>query len=297
MKKNTDPVFDPSESPYATNKGNPIQRNDPDGDVSQGGPTVSAGIKLTVGTRNTSVSFNFSVTQKVGDFTLSAGGGITTFSNFYGTGKKGTELRASAVGGFDNGNTSVTLGTNKFSSLGAGLSPFSQRTGILYIKVGDFHASYENDGTPFPKGHLSDGDDKYRTAAASIGIGEFTAGFNLFTGLRTKADYKFDKAEMARANAAGNPDGTLGQKMPHGYVCENGTPYRMGAAYISYGSTKIGVESDRYVRHPIQDIFAHHILSPQPGFETLSKSINPYFQVQPQYLFSPRTPVRFSMYE
>ena len=38
------------------------------------------------------------------------------------------------------------------------------------------------------------------------------------------------------------------------------------------------IDSDRYVRHPIQNILAHDWLSPQPGFEVLSSGIKPYFQ-------------------
>ena len=62
----------------------------------------------------------------------------------------------------------VSLGTNVFRGLG-GMSEFKQRTGILSFRSGDFSASYENDGTPFPKLGLSDGNDSYRTAAVYLG--------------------------------------------------------------------------------------------------------------------------------
>ncbi len=38
------------------------------------------------------------------------------------------------------------------------------------------------------------------------------------------------------------------------------------------------IDSDRYVRHPIQNILAHGKLSPQPALLVLSNKINPYFQ-------------------
>ena len=44
------------------------------------------------------------------------------------------------------------------------------------------------------------------------------------------------------------------------------------------GNYRIGIDSDRHVRHPIQNIFAHSWLSPQPGFQVLSKGVKPYFQ-------------------
>ena len=44
------------------------------------------------------------------------------------------------------------------------------------------------------------------------------------------------------------------------------------------GNYRIGIDSDRYVRYPIQNIFAHLWLSLQPGFEVLSTNIRPYFQ-------------------
>jgi hypothetical protein len=85
--------------------------------------------------------------------------------------------------------------------------------------------------------------------------------------------------------------------MPHNFVTENGTPYRMGIAYVGYGQTQIGINSDRYIRHAIQDIFAHHILSPQPGFETLSKSITPFYQINTANPFKPIATPRFTLYD
>jgi len=293
IRWNRDPVVDPSISPYATNEDNPIKNSDPNGDCSTcPPPKVNASIGIKFGSHNKGVSFKLSVTQNVGDFSLSAGVGVTQFSSFMNTGKSGTELRGSAMAGYDDGKTGVTLGTNVFRGLG-GMSEFKQRTGILNFRVGSFSGSYENDGTPFPKLGLSDGNDSYRTAAARIGVGDFSAGFNLFTGARPKANFEGDKREMAKGSQTGN----FGVKMPHGFVLESGTQYRMGALYAGLGETKIGITSDRYVRHPIQDIFAHHILSPQPGFQTLSKSVTPFYQTNTQNLIKPLTTPRFTLYD
>ncbi len=80
--------------------------------------------------------------------------------------------------------------------------------------------------------------------------------------------------------------GQYGEKMTYGYVEETGKPFRLGAAYIGWGNYRVGIDSDRHVRHPIQDIGAHSIISPQPGFHVLSNSINPYFQYQTRNKFT-----------
>lgn len=113
----------------------------------------------------------------------------------------------------------------------------------------------------------------------------------MFTGARN--DYSKDKNEMGKGVIAGN----YGVKMPHGYVKEEGTAYRMGALYAGIGETRIGINSDRYVRHPIQDIFAHDIMKPQPGFKTLSNSITPYYQINFQNLVNPVKTPRFTLYD
>lgn len=305
IRWNTDPVVDPSISPYATNEDNPIKNSDPNGDCATcTPPQVNASIGIKFGSHNKGVSFKFSVTQNIGNFNVSAGIGITQFSQFYNTGKSGTELRGSLLAGFNDGKSSVSLGTNQFIGLG-GLKDFKQRTGILNFKFGDFSGSYENDGTPLNMGkgfklfglklpnfpYLSDGNDSYRTAAAEVGVGNFSAGFKLFTGFRS--DYSDDKKEMGKGTKTGN----FNTWMPHGFVKEEGTPYRMGAAYVGYGQALIGVNSDRYVRHPIQNIFAHHTISKQPGFQTLSKSVTPFYQISTPNPFRPISSPRFTLYD
>ena len=41
---------------------------------------------------------------------------------------------------------------------------------------------------------------------------------------------------------------------------------------------RIRIDSDRHVRHPIQNILAHGWISPQPGFQVLSEGVKPYFE-------------------
>lgn len=77
-----------------------------------------------------------------------------------------------------------------------------------------------------------------------------------------------------------------GACLPHNYVEEKGKRYRVGAAYIGWGNYRIGIDSDKYVRRPIQNILAHDWLSPQPGFEVLSSGKKPYFQYQTRNQFT-----------
>lgn len=49
---------------------------------------------------------------------------------------------------------------------------------------------------------------------------------------------------------------------------------------------RIRIDSDRHVRHPIQNILAHGRLSPQPALLVLSNKINPYFQYQTKNRFT-----------
>ena len=274
-----DPKPRADQSPYSYMDGNPIKNNDPDGDCPTcPPPQVNVGIGLTLGTHTNGISLNASISQQVGNWNVSAGFGAAGYSSFANTGKGGLELRGSFQGGFNDGKNSVSLGTNFFKGLG-GMSEFSQRTGILNIGIGKFTASYENDGMPFAFGQkglkawAGDGDDKFRTAAVRLGFGEFSAGFNLFTGSRTNYDRDKDKV-------SNKEEGQFGERMPNGFVNEAGTPYRMGAAFLGYGGIQLGIDSDRWIRHPIQDNFAHNMPGTrQPGFRSLSNAIKPFGQI------------------
>ncbi len=63
-------------------------------------------------------------------------------------------------------------------------------------------------------------------------------------------------------------------------LVKNREKYRLGAAYVGYGNYRFGINSDKHVRHPIQNHLAHSWISPQPGFEVLSRRISPYAQYQ-----------------
>jgi RHS repeat-associated protein len=160
-----------------------------------------------------------------------------------------------------------------YSSIG-----HSQRIGGIGVYSGKFSARYENDGAPFRDlfGPLlvGKGSDKYRTAAASIGWGDYSIGVSLYTG-------DFATAKM--------PDGSSrhdGVWYPHGiYSGGNADAYRMGALYFGNKNYRYGVNSE-WVRHYAQNLFAHDIIKPQPGFLMMDKLWNSYFVNQTRNPYS-----------
>ncbi len=232
------------------------------------------------------IGASISTTFHMGDFSLDAGFGIMNYGAHAGSGASGWEYRKSAMFSYSSKAFSFSLGTNKWSGL------HKQQTGIIGLGSGDFSLTYENDGSPFDKkpvagGILGDGNDRWRTAAMTINIGDFHAGFNLFTGERKEESYKdWDPYMMDYTNKNGVLKTMGGATLPYGFVYEEGPRYRLGAAYIGWGNYRIGIDSDRHVRHPIQNIMAHSWLSPQPGFLVLSNRINPYLQYQTRNKFT-----------
>ena len=231
--------------------------------------TVSPSI--TFGTSSSSLGLNIIGNYDVGDWTFSASLTGSYYSKAVGTGNSGIGGVYSGGVDYDDGKTGFSLYSTYYTNVdGVG----KQRIGGLGFRSGDFRFRYENDGTPFG-GNLGDGGDSYRTAAVSIGIGDFSAGFNIFTG---KRDYSGE-------NTTPITDYSNGKYYPRGYVNEVGTPYRLGAGYFGYKNYKFGINSERYISYPIQARFAHG-LSPQGGFRVIDYSTRPYFQYQTKNPFS-----------
>lgn len=258
-----------------------------------GGFSFSISPSIAFG-QGVSAGFNFSLNYQNGDFGISFGYGVTYQSSHAGSGLSGWEYRRSVMFNYDDGKFGFSLGTNKWD----GLHP--QQTGIIGFRHGDFSLYYENDGSPFvpikkSTGMFADNNDRWRTAAMSLSIGDFHAGFNLFTGERYSTSYAENGgADLAAMAGLPRPNflsrlfhkvpygsgGGFGSKHPYNQVQEVGPRYRLGAAYVGWGNYRVGINSDRYIRHAIQDIGAHYYVSPQPGFEVLSSAILPYFQYQ-----------------
>ncbi|MDX6188498.1 polymorphic toxin type 23 domain-containing protein [Flavobacterium sp. Fl-318] len=229
---------------------------------------------------NTSgIGASLSVGYSSGDFSFSAGVGIMSNSNYSGFGKNGLEIRKSILAAYDDGKTGVSLGTNFWSG------DFKQQTGTLGLHFGDFRAQYENDGKPF-SGISADGNDQYRTAALSLSVGEFGTGFNLFTGTRTKEDYYYEDNNMSGGKLGNFSIGRFGEYYKNGFVHERGTPYRMGAAYFSYKSYRVGVNSE-WIRHAIQNVAIHGtFIANQRMFEMQNGDWNGYFQYKTSNIFT-----------
>ncbi|REC49537.1 polymorphic toxin type 23 domain-containing protein [Chryseobacterium pennipullorum] len=232
-----------------------------------------------------SVGASFSLSYKNGDFGFAAGFGVSYQFSHTGSGLSGWEYRKSIMAGTlgTEGNLGIMLGTNIWSGLHA------QQIGVIKLVSGDFSLSYENDGAPFGKIGLGDNNDSHRTAAMSLSIGSFRAGFNLFTGERNsstyeedpenKRKYQFDYKEMRKYGKDDYLAGAYGEKYTHGLVEETGPKYRLGAAYVGWGNYRVGVNSE-WVRHAIQNVLAHRWISPQPAFQMMSNSWGPYLQYQ-----------------
>ncbi|WP_243396857.1 polymorphic toxin type 23 domain-containing protein, partial [Flavobacterium pectinovorum] len=281
-------------TPYQFSSNQPIHAKELEGCESAAEIKPYVGVSLNWGSNNKSISLTGHTTGNIGNWQGSVGGSVTLYEQFYNTGKGGFEFKASVLGGFNDGRLNVTLGTNYFRGAG-GMAEFGQRTGILNFGIGKFNFSYENDGFPFQKIGLSDGHDSHRSAAVKINWGQFSGGFNLFTGYRD--NYKGDEEKVSDGLNFGPTIGKFGEKMPYGYVIETGKPYRFGAAFLSYGSTKIGIESDRYIRHAIQDNWAHDMSTPntrQPGFRSLTDDIKPFFQFKDN---GDSTSPKFTLYD
>ena len=214
------------------------------------------------------IGASISVTYSDGDFSFSGGIGIMSNSNYNGFGKNSLEVRKSILMNYDDGKTGFSLGTNFWSG------DFEQRTSLVGFRNGDFSFSYENDGSPFSYAGkvLSNNTDMYRTAAASIGIGEFSLQTNLFTG--KWGGNRKDK----------NPDFVDLDRGPKGFWKNpEANQYRLGALTIGYKGYRVGTNSE-WIRNGFQNYLAHTWISPQPRFDMLSRSWNSYFQYQTPHL-------------
>ena len=157
----------------------------------------------------------------------------------------------------------------------------------LLTLSGDFKLRYENDGAPFGS-TLGDGGDRFRTAALQLSVGDFSAGFNIFTGdafdgltdgqsPSTEAVFDHPSSSSRRPYLFG----LLGKRGVNGGQYNGGTAdkYRLGAAYIKYKGYKIGRNSEA-IRHAIQNIGAHTGISYQPWYKVLNIQPQGYFQYQ-----------------
>lgn len=218
------------------------------------------------------------ISYNTGNFTFSYGFGITGFAKHYATGNSGTEVRNSFMVNYDDGKTGFSLGTNFWS--GGVTDGNSQRTGMIGFRSGDFRMMYENDGGfGVNEARLGDRGDSYRSAAFNIGIGDFNAGINLFTGRRNLEDQRKENIKLGA-----NIRDSNGVFHKNSLVNEQGTKYRLGALTIGYKGIRIGVNSE-HVRHAIQNSFIHRLID-DGEFETTSWDWKPYSQYRTANIFT-----------
>lgn len=146
---------------------------------------------------------------------------------------------------YSSGKTSQTVGDITFGSP------------LLNIKSSNDHGS-----------HGGDGGDRYRTSALELTAGPLSAGFDIGTGDPTD-------------NSGERPSKGSGTKET--YISENGSSpdsYRLGLGYVEIGPFKGGVDSEKYVRAPIQNNFHKYVMG-NPSFKKTEKSTKPYVEINP----------------
>lgn len=141
----------------------------------------------------------------------------------------------------------------------------TQSVGGIGVDIGKFNLRYENDGAPMYSwfgGGINDGQDRFRTAAAQIGYGDFNLRMLLFTG---------------RASSHTSVDEYGSSKYPLGYYLGGDVDkYRLGAVSLGYKGYRVGVNTEA-ARHVFQNQLAHTIISPQPSFKVLNNHWYPYY--------------------
>lgn len=235
----------------------------------QTGFGLSIAPQLAVGTDGLGIGANATVGYEAGLFKAGVNVGGTYYGSAAGTGKDGFEGRVGYGVGLQGKHFQVGVASTWFFS-----GETSQQTGQMYAGGGKWKLTYENDTwAPVPGLFKADGyeDDKFRTAAMRFDITGgalkgVNAGFNLFTGVAK--------------------NGVNRNQGPNGTFIGAADKYRMGAIYVGYGSLRIGYNSEKNIRGPIQNGF-HNIFN-YPHFKVLdisSKFYGGYYSSNPYTLW------------
>jgi hypothetical protein len=174
---------------------------------------------------------NFGVTYTAGDWALSAGYGVSSAGNTLSGGLSYYDRK--------NGQSFSFYMTDYHG----GKDP--QTVGGIGFSKGDFSLRVENDMFAFS------GQDRYRTSAVELGIGNYVIGTNIYTN-----DPKNETVDGVTGAFDENGVNLSGKKNKHGYGSwTNGIVYR-APAYIGYKSgyrvTKVGYSS-RYIQDRTQN--------------------------------------------
>ena len=182
--------------------------------------------------------------------------GATYYLSAIGTGESGWEKRIGYGIGYKGKSFQAGIGSTYFFS-----GETSQQTGSIYVGGGNWRLTYENDTWAPVPGLFTPGTykkDKYRTAALRFDItgGKLkgvNAGLNIFTG-------KAEDYDSENIYGGGTAD-----------------KYRMGVVYVGYKQYRIGYNSERNIRGPIQNGF--HDRMGVPHFRVLSLSDRFYYGI------------------
>ncbi len=206
------------------------------------GFSMSLSPALMMGTQGYSLGANVGLEYSNGSFNIGLSSGLA-YGNSNITGRTGWDTRIGGGAAFDSKYFYMSLSTMQYNS-----DITSQRTGTIGLGGGGFKVHYENDyhvGGLTDKLRLSDGGDRFRTAALMMSYGDVSLGFNLFTG-------DPQNSEGLRPFKNINDHNT--------YYDNTSDKYRLGALYLGYKHIRFGANSER-IRHVIQNRFAHDILT------------------------------------
>ena len=214
--------------------------------------SVNVSPAMAFGTGGPALGVSGGVSYRNGDVSLSFGGSYgSNISNFGG----GISL-------YDRGNDQTfSLGGSYFGGSD------SQKNWLIGYNKRDFSFRMTND--------VKVGGDKYRTAAAEVGIGEFNVGFNLYTTPPPKGEYDAhmgDNREYVSkmwGESAKNKD-----DISYGTYSKGSRVF--AGAYLGYRNNRIGFDGGS-VQDATQN-FVHRHLVGTPYFNTNLGSSNGIFR-------------------
>ncbi|MCK9451809.1 MAG: polymorphic toxin type 23 domain-containing protein [Bacteroidales bacterium] len=221
--------------------------------------SLSVSPAIMFGSVQKGIGFNVSGTFQYEGFSATLGTRFMSYgSNYGGGGVEGMEYWAL---GYDNGTSGISYSSSYYSSGGT-----SQQLGAFSIRHNDFALTYQND---YMFGLPADGGDRYRTAAAQLSWGKFSAGVNLFTG---------DPGLNGANRQTEMIDGKATYKTNR--FGDNPNKYRAGVGYVGYGNMRFGRNSEG-IRNHVQNKFAHDLMmgGKSPYFKVLDIQPTNYFSV------------------
>lgn len=217
--------------------------------IGNSGLAFSLAPQIALGTDGVGFGFNANLGYSFfNGFNAGVNFGGTYYTSALGTEASGFEGRIGYGLGYKSKGFQTGIGSTYFFS-----GETSQQSGQIFVGGGKWKLTYENDTWAPVPGLWSPGgpeSDKYRTAALRFDLtgGRLkgaNAGFNIFTG-------------------ASNGE------VRNGNFVEPYDSYRLGALYVGYGNARIGYNSERNIRGPIQNGF-HNIMK-YPHFNVLNHS-------------------------